>query len=62
MLAELSGKLFEVEPGPFSAAKEAFAVLMIRAIGAGLLTPAEIAGAETVASEAGDEVADDLLC
>ena len=62
MLAELSGKLLEVEPGPFSAAKEAFTVLMIRAIGAGLLTPAEIAGAETVASEAGDKVTDDLVC
>ena len=62
MLAELSGELLEVEPGPFSAAKEAFTVLMIRVTGAGLSTPAEIAGAESVSSEVADEVTYHLVC
>ena len=47
-LSEFPRKLLKLEPGPFSAANEAFTTLTIAAIRAGSWTPAASTGAETV--------------
>ena len=47
-LAVLPGESREVEPGPFSAAKEALMALMNVAIRVGSWTPAAVTGAATV--------------
>ena len=69
-LSEFPRKLLELEPGPFSAANEAFTASTIAAIRAGSWTPAATTGAETVedvcgaefAAEASDEGPDDSAC
>ena len=47
-LAVLPGESREVEPGPFSAAKEALMALMNVAIRVGSWTPAAVTGVATV--------------
>ena len=69
-LIEFPCKLLEVEPGPFSATKEALTASMITAIRAGSWTRAATTGAETVeevcgaefAAEASDKGTDDSVC
>ena len=69
-LTEFPHKLLELEPGPFSAANEAFTASTITAIRVGSWTPAATTGAETVedvcgaefAAEASDEGPDDSAC
>ena len=69
-LSEFPSRLLELEPGPFSAANEAFTVSTIAAIRAGSWTPAATTGAETVeevcgaefAAEASNEGPDDSAC
>ena len=56
-LTEFPPKLLEVEPGPFSAAKEALTASTIAAIRAGSWTPAATTGAETVEDDCGAEFA-----
>ena len=70
MLTEFPCKLLEVEPGSFSAAKEALTASTITVIRVGSWTPTAATGAETVeddcgaaiAAEVGDEGTDDLVC
>ena len=67
---EFTRKLLGLEPGPFSAAKEALTASTIAAIRAGSWTPAATTGVETVeevcgtefAAEASDEGPDDSAC
>ena len=67
---EFTRKLLGLEPGPFSAAKEALTASTIAAIRAGLRTPPATTGAETVedycwtefAAEEGDEGTDESAC
>ena len=69
-LSEFPHRLLELEPGPFSAANEAFTASTIAAIRAGSWRPAATTGAETVedvcgavfATEASDEGPDDSAC
>ena len=69
-LIEFPSKLLEVEPGPFSATKEALTASMITAIRAGSWTQAATTGAETVedvcgaefAAEASNKGTDDSAC
>ena len=69
-VTEFPRKLFEVEPGPFSAAKEALTASTITAIRAGSWTPTATSGAEAVedvcgaefAAEASDAGTDDSAC
>ena len=67
---EFPCNLLELEPGPFSAANEAFTASTIAAIRAGSWTPAATTGAETVedvcgaefAAEASDKGPNDSAC
>ena len=69
-LSEFPSRLLELEPGPFSAANEAFTASTIAAIRVRSWTPTATTGAETVedvcgaefAAEAGDEGPDDSAC
>ena len=69
-LTEFPRKLLELEPGPFSAANEAFTASTITTIRAGSWTPAATTEAETAeevcgaefAAEASNEGPDDLAC